>query len=157
MQRVDYELHPIHVIESKDYGSAGIDGDSVNMALLRRICFLISFGALTGNSILKFYAGASNGTKTTALAYKYRIAGGDYKAASADILGSETDVASTGLTLTATTFDHRLVAVDIEAIDMPDGKPWLTLEIDATATAMNVGCVGVGSPIYGGLTQPTTI
>ena len=48
-------------------------------------------------------------------------------------------MASTGLTLTATSFDHRQVVIEIDAQSMPDGKGWVTFEIDSTATAMNVG------------------
>ena len=158
MQRASYENKLIPVIEAKDYGSAGIDGDSVNMALLHRIAFQLLFGAITGNSILKFYAGASAGTKTTALAFNYRLSGGDYKATDADTSAAEVAVASTGLTLTATTYDHRQLVVGFESDVMPTGKPWLTLEIDSTATVMLVACAGIGSPLYGGgPSSPTCI
>jgi hypothetical protein len=157
MQRVSFEKQMISVIEAKDYGSVGVDGDSINMALLRRIAFQFLFGAITGNSILKFYAGATAGAKTTALAFKYRFGGGDFKAASADILGAETDVASTGLTLTAATFDHRQVTVEFEDVDMPNGKPWLTAEIDSTASVMLAACGGIGAPRFAGQTPPTAI
>jgi hypothetical protein len=40
------------------------------------------------------------------------------------------------LTLTAATYDHRMVTVEIDSQAMPDGKGWVTFEIDATATAM---------------------
>lgn len=157
MQRADYEKKLIPVIESKDYGSVGIDGDSMNMGLLQRICFSLLFGALTGDSTLKFYAGATKGTKTTALAFNYRQASADYKVATSDGLGSETAVATTGLTLTAATYDHRQLIVDFENIDLPDGSPWLTLEISATATVMNVACLGIGSPLYGGKDSPSVL
>jgi hypothetical protein len=141
--RITEQLKFIPVIESKDYGGAGIDGDSINMALLHQVAFAMEFGAITGDSVLKFYAGATAGTKTTALAYQYKLGGGDYKAASADVPGTLTDVASTGLTLTAATYDHRQLLVEIRSVQMPDGKPWLTLEISSTANPMNVGCTGV--------------
>lgn len=157
MQRTDYEKKFVPVIESKDYGSVGIDGASVNMGLIQRICFSLLFGALTGNSVLKFYAGATKGTKTTALAFNYRLSSAAYKVALADGLGSEVAVASTGLTLTAATYQHQQLVVDFENVDLPDGKQWLTLEIDATATVMNVACLGIGSPFYGGASGPTVI
>lgn len=157
MDRVDYRHPPIHMIESKDYGSAGIDSDSVDMSLLSRISVALSFGAITGNSILKVYAGATAGAKTTALAFNYRFAGADYKAAGADILGDDTAVAAAGLTLTATTFDHRHIVVDVEADVMPAGKKWLTFEVDATATVMLLSSIGHGSPRYGGRTPATVI
>lgn len=138
----------VPLVESANVGSSGVDTDSVDMGKLHSFCAMFEFGAITGNSILKVYAGATAGTKTTALAFKYRFGNGDTKAASADVLGAWTDVASTGLTLTAATFDHRVVVVEVESSEMPDAKQWLTLEIDATATTMNVAAIGVGDQRY---------
>lgn len=147
--RVSERFITIPLIESKDYGSVGIDSDGVNLGLLHNFCAVFVFGAITGNSILKVYAGAT-AAKTTAIAFKYRLGAADYKVALADQLGDETAVASTGLTLTATTFDHRMVTIEIDPQAMPDGKGWVTFEIDSTATAMNVGAVAVGETRSGG-------
>lgn len=136
----------IPVVEAKDYGSAGVDFDSIHIGRLDGLSVAINFGALTGNSILKVSTGATEGTKTTDVAFKYRFGGGDFKAASADILGDATAVASTGLTLVAATFDHRLVVIEIDVDAMTDAQPWVTLSIDATATVALVGGMGVGSP-----------
>lgn len=155
--RISESFQLIPVVEAKDYGSAGIDFDSVHMGRLRTLSVAINFGALTGNSILTVYGGATEGAKTTAMAFNYRFGGGDYKAASADILGDATAVTSAGLTLTAATFDHRLVAIEIDADGVLDGKPWITVSIDSTATALNVGGVGVGAPRYPGHTSVTVI
>lgn len=150
-------FHPIYVIEPKDYGSAGIDGESIDMSLLNRVAIEIDFGAITGNSILKFYAGATPGTKTTALAFSYRFADADYKVAGGDGLGDATAVASTGLTLTAATFDHRRVIVEFENNAMPDGKKWLVTEIDATATVMLASANAWGDPRYAANDGPTVV
>ena len=154
--RFSERIVPIPLIESKDYGSAGIDSDGVNLGLLHGITAVFVFGALTGNSVLKVYSGAT-AAKTTAIAFKYRLGAADYKAATADQLGDETSVASTGLTLTATTFDHRMVTVEIDSQAMPDGKGWVTFEIDSTATVMNVGAVGIGWGRAVGHLNPTVI
>lgn len=148
---------PIPLIESKDYGSAGVDAQSVDIGKARKTSLLFTFGAITGNSILILYAGATDGAKTTALAFRYRMSSGDFKAASADQYGDLTDVASTGLTLAATTFDHRSVVIEVEPIDMPSGKPWLTASIDATATAINVGAFGIPNPRYVSDNMPTVV
>jgi hypothetical protein len=141
--RFSERLVPIPLIEAKDYGSAGVDSDGVNLGLLHGITAVFVFGQLTGDSILKVYAGAT-AAKTTAIAYKYRLGAADFKVALADQLGDEISVASTGLTLTAATFDHRQVTIEIDAQAMPDGKGWVTFEINSTATVMNVGAVGIG-------------
>jgi hypothetical protein len=114
------------------------------------------FGIVTGNSILKVYAGAT-AAKTTAIAFNYRLAAADFKVALADQLGDPIAVASTGLTLTAATFDHRMVIVEIDPDTLPSGKPWVTFEIDATATAMNVGAVGMARGRYTGHLNPSVI
>jgi hypothetical protein len=147
----------IPVVESKDYGSAGIDFDSVHIGRLNSLSIAINFGLLTGNSILKVSTGATEGVKTTDIAFKYRIGGGAFKAASADILGDPIAVASTGLTLTAATFQHKLVVIEIDADNGTDGQPWVTVSIDATATVLNVGGLGVGWPRHASHTPLTVV
>ena len=148
---------PIPVIEADDYGSAGIDGDSVNMALLHSVALFIHFGDLTGNSILKLYSGAAPATKTTALAFQYRLGDAVYKGIGADNLGDLTDVAATGLSLVAATFDHKLVVIEVRSAEMPAAEEWLTAEIDATATLLNVACVGLGHPRYAAHDGPSVL
>lgn len=146
----------IPVIESKDYGGAGIDGDSINMGKVHGVALVFVFGAITGDSTLKVYSGASAGTKTTAETFYYRLGGGDYKAASADILGALTS-GSASLTLTAATYDHKILVVEVDPADFADDKPWMTVEISATANPINVGCVGVAQPRYPSNTQVSSL
>jgi hypothetical protein len=154
--RFSERIVPIPLIEAKDYGSAGIDSDGVNLGLLHGFTAVFVFGLITGNSILKVYSGAT-AAKTTAIAFKYRLGAADYKVALADQLGAFTDVTSAGLTLTAATYDHRMLTVEIDSQAMPDGKGWVTFEIDATATVMNVGAVGIGWGRAVGNLNPTVI
>jgi hypothetical protein len=146
----------IPLVEAKDYGSAGIDADGFNAGKLHSVCAVFTFGALTGDSILKVYSGAT-AAKTTAIAFKYRLGAADYKVALADQLGDAIDVASTGLTLTAASFDHRTVVIEFDSDAGTDGKPWITFEINATATVMNVAAVGIGWARYPGHLIPTVI
>lgn len=138
----------IPVIEPANYGSTGVTSDSINTGLIQRLGLSLLFGALVGNSILKLYAGATAGAKTTALAFQYRFGSADYGTARADELGTATDVASAGLTLTAATFDHRLITIDVDGVDLPSLQPWLTVELDATATTLNVAAFGIADPRY---------
>lgn len=153
------------IIEPANYGSAGIVGDSIHMGRVHHVAFLITFGALTGNSILSFYEGAAVATKTTQVAFSYRLAGADYKTAisatlanNADSYGALTAVAATGLTLTATTFDHRAIIVEFGGAGiMTQDVPYLTLDIDATATVMNVACMAVARPRFKGYASPSLL
>lgn len=155
--RISEQFVSVPLVEAKDYGSAGIDFDSVHLGKLNSLSALILFGAITGNSVLTVYLGATAGTKTTAVAFKYRLSAADFKAALADQFGDPIDVASTGLTLTAATFDHRQVAIEIDSDTVLEGKPWLTISIDNTATVLNVAAAGLGSPRYPGHLIPSVI
>lgn len=147
----------VPLIEAKDYGSAGIDSDSVNMGRLHHLGAVLTFGAITGNSVLKVYSGATDAAKTTALAFKYRLSAADYKVALADTYGAATSVASTGLTLTAATFDHRAIVVEVESDQMTDGHEWLTFEVSSVATILLLGAIGIGYPRLAGNVGPTVL
>lgn len=132
--------------ESADVTTNGVDSYSVHMGKVHEGCFLLNFGAVTADDALKVYVGASQGTKTTAVAFKYRLAAADTKAALSDTFGAFTDVASTGLTLTAATFDHKLVIVEIDSQAIADATPFVTLEIAGSGTTQNISIVFIGSP-----------
>lgn len=145
------------LIESKDYGSAGIQSDAINLGKMHSVTCILTFGALTGNSTLIVYLSAARDLTTTAIAFNYRIGAAAYKAALADQFGDAVAVASTGLVLTAATFAHKQVVIEIDADTVADGKPWLTLNIDNTATAMNVAAVAVGRARYPGHLIPSVL
>lgn len=152
----------LNLLEPADYQAGSQDCDSVNMGKLHKLKVCIMLGAITGNdAVFKFYAGATAGTKTTELSWYYRLSTVDYGAASADVFGARTSVASgsTGLTLsTASSWDHRIIEVDIESDQMPDGKPWLTLETDdGSASVLVMGVIGIGWPRYSGTTHTTAL
>lgn len=132
--------------ESADVTTNGVDSYSVNMGKLHGGCWLINFGSVTADDALKVYVGAATATKTTAIAFKYRLAAADTKAALSDTFGAFTDVASTGLTLTAATYDHKLLIVEIDSQAIADATPWVTLEIAGSATTQNVSIVFIGEP-----------
>lgn len=143
--RISERFRPITVLEPVD-AEAGIDGQSINMGLLHSVALPINFGAVTGDAVLKFYVGATDGAKTTAIAFSYRLSSGDFKAASADLFGAATAVASTGLTCTAATFDHKTAYVEFDSQAIPDATPWLTLEFSNAASVLLVACSAIGVP-----------
>ncbi len=147
----------VPMIEPKDAGSAGITSDAINLGLVDACTLVINFGAITGNSILLVYASAARDLTTTAIAYSYRFGAADYKVALADQLGDVVAVAATGLTLTAATYDHRQLIVEIDPDTMPSGKPWLTFNIDATATVMLASAVAICTPRYAGHLNPSIL
>jgi hypothetical protein len=148
------------MIESKDYGSAGIRGVSVHMGKVDSISVLLSFGALTGNSILTCNASAARALTTTAIAFGYRLGAATFTNAGAtlqDQFGDVIAVAAAGLTLTAATFQHKQVVIEFDSDSFTDAKPWLSLNIDATATVLNVAGVSVGRARYPGHLIPSVL
>lgn len=128
-----------------DYGGAGVDLDSFKLTDFRRSTSILQFGALTGDSVLKAYAGATAGAKTTAVWFKTRLADADQGSDDADQFGDRSTVASasSGLTLTAATYDNRTLLVEIDQAELPDGEPWVTIELDATASVLPLAAVTV--------------
>ena len=125
---------------------AGIDSESFDMSKVHRAAIAISFGAVTGDAVLKVYVGASTGTKTTALTFRYRLSGADYKASANDGFGAE--ASSAALTLTAATYDHRVLLIDLLGVEVDPAKPWVTLELDATASVLLVSALAILEPRY---------
>jgi hypothetical protein len=67
-------------------------------------------------------------------------------------------VAADGLTLTAATYDNKVLAIEIDAAALPDGKPWVTGELSAAASAFNAAAMALLSPArYASDTMPTAI
>ncbi len=146
--RLSEKFKFIALTESADVTTNGVDSYSVNFGELHGGTFQVNFGAITADDTLKVYVGASQGTKTTAVAFRYRLQAADTKAASSDTFGAITAVASTGLTLTAATYDHKSILVDIDSQEIADATPYVTLEIAGSATTQNVSITFVGVPRY---------
>lgn len=151
------ERHNIaYVLKPADH-QAGVDGDSIHFGKIHGGTFVFGFGTVTGDAVLKFYVGATEGTKTTAIDFKYRLAGGDQAAASADVFGDATSVTgSSGLTLTAATYDNRTLLIEIDSQAIADATPWVTPEFSAAADALNAAGIFIGIPREAG-NDPTTI
>jgi hypothetical protein len=143
--------------ESADVTTSGVDTKSVNFGLIHEGCFHLNFGSVTADDALKVYVGAATATKTTAIAFKYRLAAADTKSALSDTFGAFTDVASTGLTLTAATFDHKAVIVEVDSQAIPDATPWVTLEIAGSGTTQNISITFVGQPRHSSSSGTPTV
>ena len=137
---------PVYCLKPGDH-QAGVDLDSFSMESYHRATVLLLTAVLTGDAVIKFYAGATAGTKTTAIAFAYRLASGEQGATSADLLGARsTAVAADGVTLTAATYDNKQTLFEIDAAALPADKPWVTGEISAAADAFNAAAVAILAP-----------
>lgn len=142
------------ILEPEDH-AAGVDGDSINMAECLHLMLVIVFGELTGNAVLKIYEGATEGAKTSALTFSYRATSADLKNASGDTLGSETTSAE--LTLTAATYEDRMIVVEIDPRELADGYDWVTPEVSSDASEEFAAIIAIAVPRYAEDVPPTII
>jgi len=145
--------HVVYVLKPGDH-QAGAVGDSFKL-VDGHAAFVVQFAALTGDAVLTVSKGATAGTKTTALSFRYRLASGVQAAANADVFGAW--ATSDALTLTAATYANKTLVVEVDASQAAEGGPWVTFDFSSAASALNASVVAVLSTIrYASLT-PTTI
>lgn len=152
--RDSQRAHYVPVLEPQDH-QAGVDGDSIHMGKGQGICFCVLFGELTGDAVLKVYSGATAGTKTTAETFHYAATAADLKVASGDVLAAFST--SAALTLTAGTYEDRMLIVEIDHDDVTDAQPWVTLEFSSDASELFVSVSARVLPRYGGDQSKTVI
>ncbi|MGE3840056.1 MAG: hypothetical protein AB7I50_00570 [Vicinamibacterales bacterium] len=148
-----FKLQTIPLLAPADYQAGAQDLDSINMGRLHAVRIIIQMGAITGNDpVIKVYTGATAGTKTTEMAFKYRLSTVDSPAASADVFGARTAIAAGGTGLTfadSGDYNLRTLEIDVMADQMPDGHDWLTVETDdGSASALFLSAVAIGAPRY---------
>ena len=145
----------VYVLKPGDY-QAGSDGDSINAGKCRHITFMLQFAALTGDAVLRLYSGATDGAKTTAETFAYRLASAAQGATSGDVYGSAST--SSALTLTAATYQNKMLLVDIDVAALTEGQPYLTLNFSSAADALNVAVTAVLQDMkYSGATADSAV
>ncbi len=129
---------------------ANLDTDSINMANFSRATFLIQFHAIgVADSTLYIYSGATDGTCTSALTFKYAFGGAAVGSADCDYL--DADASSAGLTIANASHDNFMLIVEVNASDMDtaNSEEWLTLRItDAGGQTGNVTIFAILQPRY---------
>ena len=146
----------VPIIDPQDHQSAGITGESVCLKDYGHCTFIFLFGELTGNSVLKVREGAIDGATTADLIFTYRATAADIANAASDTLGTE--ATSAALTLTAGTYQDRMIVVEVDNQELTAGYDWLTVNIDSTASELLVSCVAVLSqPRFAEDVPPTAV
>jgi hypothetical protein len=154
--RLPEEKKIVPIMNTADY-NAGVDGDSINMAGYHRATFICTFGAITGDSILTVNSGLTAGAKTTALTFHYAIGGQAIGTAGSDVIAA--DATSAALTLTAATYANKMLVVEVEGwdMDLANAHNWLTIAIDATASAGICHISAILEPRYTGNRSVTSL
>lgn len=159
--RLSEQFQIIPLLEPADYQAGSQDLDSINMGLLHSVSIIVQVGAVTGNdAYIKLWCGATAGTKTTELAFTYRLSTVDCGSASADVFGDPvTTVVATGIAFAAAaSWDHRTILIEVDSAAVPTAKPWLTVETDdGSASALFLSAVAIGVPRYPAHTEATVL
>lgn len=145
----------VYVAEADDYAGGAVTGESIDTRYCSHVTYLLQFGDLTGDSVLTVKSGASDGTQTTSETFYYRLAGADVLSTGADVYAAETS--ATTLTLTAATYDNRLLIVEVPVSELTADQPYLTLALSAVANPLNVGVVAILSGMRYVAQQPPSV
>ncbi len=150
----------VPLFEPKDKGASAYVSDAVDLGQFHGFTAFLSFGAITADTVITVYGDATAALATaltTAIAFKYRLSAADYKVALADQFGDPIAVASTGLTATAATFDHRVMAIEIDPDTLAAGARWIAINLSSVGNPLLVSGVGVGRSRYPGHLIPTAL
>jgi hypothetical protein len=158
--RLSEELQFVQLFEPKDLAAGAYVSDAVDLGKFNSFTAFITFGAITGNSVLTVNADTTSALATaltTPIAFKYRQTAADFKVALSDQLGDPIAVALTGLTLTAATFDHTTLVIEIDPDTLGSTAHWVTFNLSAVANPCLVSGIGIGRSRYAGHLIPSAI
>jgi len=150
----------VPLFEPKDKGASAYVSDAVDLGLFHSFTAYLSFGAITADSVLTVYGDVTSALATaltTAIAFKYRLTAAEYKVALADQFGDPISVAATGLTCTAATFDHKVIAIEIDPDTLVSGAHWVTFNFSSVGNPLLMSGIGIGRLRYPGHLNPTSI
>lgn len=138
-----------------DAQAGGITTDSINMGKLHGVEVLIRAGVITGTTqTVQFFGGATAGAMTTELFPKTYTSGANLGSSGADVFGAGVVTPAGGVVPVTL----RTIRVSIPSDTMPDGMPWLTMQIeDGDATELQLDIVAIGEARYEGLTHTTAL
>ena len=142
-----HRLHFVPGLKADDHTAAS-ESDSINMGLVETAVCAIQFGDMSvASPEIKVYSGASAGTKTTALTFRYLLSPQPAKTAGADVWANAFST-SADLTITFDTDDDKLLLIEVTSAEMTEGEPWLTVEVDNDATVQEHAMIWVCESRY---------
>lgn len=141
--------------------TSNVEMDSFSMEGYNQATILIVHSAaLTGNSILTVECASTDSGDSSDATFHYRYGGAAAASASADILSA--DATSSALTLTAATYQGRLIVLELLASELPVSGSTVyenvTVDWDGTASAGTVTAIAILSqPRHSRAVMPTAI
>ncbi len=120
----------------------------ISMKLYEKVEFIVSFGAIAGNSfvITANQSAAADGSTPTAIAARYRLTA----AAGTDTMGDTTALTTSGFTTLNGTHEDMVLIIDIDSQDMTtESLPYAGLVItDSNVADVFIGVVALCWPKY---------
>jgi hypothetical protein len=160
MSRLSEELSFQYLLEPLDKAGSAYVSDAVDLGLYHSFTVVLMCGAITGNSVLTVYrdtTAALATSLTTAVAFTYRLSAADFKVTKADQLGDPIAVASTGLTMVATTHDNRWMAIEFDCDIAGSTGRYMTFNLSSAGNPMLVAAFGIGKSRFPGHLIPTAV
>jgi hypothetical protein len=160
MSRLSEQLAFVPLLEPKDKTASAYVSDAVDLSLYHSFTVILLCGAITGDSVLTVYrdtTAALATSLTTAVAFTYRLSAAAFKVTKADQLGAATAVASTGLTMTAATFNNKWIAIEFDCDIAGSTARFATINLSSVGNPMLVAAIGVGKSRYPGNLIPTAV
>lgn len=134
----------VSVLQPGDH-AAGVVGDSLSTRYANLVTFIVQCGTLTDNggagADLTIKSGATAASQITAETFYYRTSSAAAGAATADVYGARTGVAT--LELLKATFDSKTIIIEVPVDEITVDQPWLTLALNNHGTACNLSCVAI--------------
>lgn len=141
--------------------SSNVEMDSFNMSGYDQATIIMIFAAsLTGNNILTLECGATDSSDTSDATFHYRIGAAAPSSAGSDTLAA--DATSAALTLTAGTYQGKMLVVELHADELPKSGEtvynWVTVDFDGTASTATVTAFAILSKArYAKAVMPSAI
>ena len=142
MPRVTQQAHIVPLTAQGEDATSSLDLDSFKMNKWESVAICILFAAsLVGVNVLTVSGGVTAGAKTATLSWNYRLAGAAPKNANADVYAAEPAAKVNTLSLTAATYQGKVLIIEMEAADLQAANviyPWVTVNLDGTASTGTV-------------------
>jgi hypothetical protein len=156
MIRFNESVHVVGGIAPLDITTTTTYSDVVNAGKAHWIQFLLSFGAITDDTVVVTVEECTSAAAAgnTAAAFSYRLS----SAVGTDSLGAVTAATASGVTITASD-DNKVLIVDVDPATLTNGYPYVRLAVDpgGSASACVVSCVILAEPRYAGATPVSIV
>ena len=121
--------------------TANTELDSIALNKYGHATIVLMFSTtLTGDNVLTVERGATDSADTSDATFHYRVGGAAIGSANCDVLAA--DATSAALTLTAATYQNKILVLELDVDEMA-GYDWATVDFDGTASGGTVTAIAI--------------